>query len=48
MQTVKKEFKLVKKINLAEKQKKKQQTIIWKDLIEEMSQTNDGPKEMKE
>jgi hypothetical protein len=33
MPNVKKEFRLVKKINLAERQAKKQQMIIWKDLI---------------
>lgn len=32
---MKKSFRFVKKINLAEKNKKK--TLVWKDVIEELS-----------
>lgn len=36
MKDIRKEFKLIKKINLVDKQGKKK-TIVWKDIIEEIN-----------
>ncbi len=36
MKDIRKEFKLIKKLNLVDKQGKKK-TIVWKDIIEEIN-----------
>lgn len=39
MENLKKSFKFIKKINLAEKAQKKK-ILIWKDVLEELNSTN--------
>lgn len=47
MANLKKSFKLIKKLNLADKAQKKK-TLVWKDVIEELNSTNVEENVMKE